>query len=100
MDILMDYDFPGNIRELENIIEHSFVLCREAYIRREHLPRTLRRDDIPLNTRMTLAEVERTYILRALEKNAGNRSKTASELGIDASTLWRKLKRFGIAYPE
>jgi len=96
MNILMDYDYPGNIRELENIVEHSFVLCREPYIRREHLPKTLRQDEMPFNTKITLAEMERIYILRALEKNGGNRMKAAHDLDIDTSTLWRKMKKYNI----
>jgi PAS domain S-box-containing protein len=96
MNILMNYDYPGNIRELENIIEHAFILCREPYIRREHLPRSLMRDDIPLDAAMTLADMERIYIMRALDKNGGNRTKAAADLDIDASTLWRKMKKYSL----
>ncbi len=96
MNVLMEYDFPGNVRELENVIEYAFVLCREAYIRSPHLPRNLRRDDITPELKMTLAEMERVYIQRALEKNSGNKTRAASDLGIDVSTLWRKIKRYQI----
>ncbi|HSA16210.1 MAG TPA: sigma 54-interacting transcriptional regulator [Spirochaetota bacterium] len=96
MNILMDYDYPGNIRELENIIEHAFVLCRESYIRREHLPKQLRTTGIPPDAGRTLEEMEQLYINRALEKNSGNRTRAAQDLGIDTSTLWRKMKKYGI----
>ncbi len=100
MNVLMNHDYPGNIRELENIIEHAFVLCREAYIRRDHLPRHLQAKAVPVPETMTLEEIERMYIIRSLEKNGWNRSKTALGLGIDTSTLWRKMKKFSIEEPE
>jgi PAS domain S-box-containing protein len=96
MNVLMEYSYPGNIRELENIIEHSFVLCNDSYIQPAHLPRFLRGADTPLPETMTLDEVERLYIIKSLEKNDWNRSRTADELGIDASTLWRKMKKYQI----
>jgi transcriptional regulator of acetoin/glycerol metabolism len=99
MNILMNHEYPGNIRELENLIEHAFVLCREAYIKREHLPHHLQSLGPSGADTMTLDELEHLHITRALERNDWNRGKTAKELGIDASTLWRKMKRFGIDPP-
>jgi len=96
MNVLMDYGFPGNVRELENIIEHAFVLCREAYIGRNHLPHHLRSAGAEFTANLNLDEMEKIYIIRALEKSSGNRSRAAVELGIDPSTLWRKMKKFNI----
>ena len=98
LNVLMDYNYPGNIRELENIIEHSFVLCRESYIQNEHLPRQIRRADQSIDSKLTLASMERIYITRALEKHGGNRTHAALDLGIDTSTLWRKMKKYNIDY--
>jgi len=94
MNLLMDYGFPGNVRELENIIEHAFVLCRDVYIGINHLPHHLRTSEGVLDENLTLDEVEKIYIQRALDKFNGNRSKAAESLGIDPSTLWRKMKKF------
>lgn len=100
---LMNHDYPGNIRELENIIEQAFVLCRENIIETRHLPLELRPDDT-LDTEfippMSLQAMEIRLITETLQRFSGNRRKTAAELGIDPSTLYRKMKAFAIECPE
>jgi len=99
--MLMQYEFPGNVRELENLIEHAFVLCHAPQIEVEHLPREFveRFKEVKSNAyrskdKLKVAEVQ--IIIDALKKHGGNRSNTAAELGIDKSTLWRKMKKFNI----
>lgn len=93
---LMEHDFPGNVRELENIIEHAFVLCGGGVIRPEHLPAQLLKNSLgepfQLGKAVTLDAMERLVISDALRRNGGNRRKAAKELGINPSTLFRKLK--------
>ncbi|MBI4880239.1 MAG: sigma 54-interacting transcriptional regulator [Planctomycetes bacterium] len=98
---LVRHDWPGNVRELENAIEHAFVLCRGPVIFPEHLPREIA--GAPLVAEIaeapigrTLAEFEAQIILAALRRNNGRRTKTARELGINKSTLWRKMRKLGI----
>ncbi|MCL6560251.1 MAG: sigma 54-interacting transcriptional regulator [Firmicutes bacterium] len=92
--ILMQHDFPGNVRELENIIEHAFILCRSGLIRPVHLPGYLQALKTPLSMGgCTLHEIEARVIYDALVRNSGKRMATAKELGIDKTTLWRKIKR-------
>ena len=102
----MSHDFPGNIRELENIIEHAFVLCRGHEIRPEHLPLELR-GELPKvdnlegkSIDVMRDQAEATSIMNALRKHKGNRSKTAVDLGIDKTTLWRKMKKLGITWSD
>ncbi len=98
LSILMKFDFPGNIRELENIIEHCFVLCGGKIIQPQHLPAYLQPQS-PLGTPSypgTLRDVESKLIAEALQRNGGNRLATASELGIHKTTLWRKMRRLGL----
>ena len=101
---LMEYDYPGNIRELENIIEHAFVLCRGGLIEVNHLPppvRGARSGDAVLDTAgMTLEAMERFLIGDALRRHGGNRTAAARQLGIDPSTLFRKVKALGIELPD
>ena len=97
---LMEHDFPGNVRELENIIEHAFVLCRGGLIQMQHLPAALRGNRnaaaLPIRRGMTLEAMERILIADALRRHADNRAAAARELGINASTLFRKLKSMGM----
>lgn len=100
---LMEHDFPGNVRELENIIEQAFVLCREGIIDWNHLPPELRSipaQGIESSRPMSLESLEKVFIREALERNLGNRKRTARELGIDSSTLFRKIKALAIELPE
>ncbi len=98
INLLMSYDLPGNIRELENIMQHAFVLCKEPIIQLSHLPKelvaavSLEKGVTPLS----LKEMERRVIREALLDHDGNRTSAAKRLGIDASTLYRKMKRYGI----
>jgi PAS domain S-box-containing protein len=101
---LMDHDFPGNVRELENIIEHAFALCRIGVIELEHLPPRLRGQDANhrpgVPSGLTLAEMEKLLIRDALRRSKGNRAAAARELGVDTSTLFRKLKSLELAQPS
>jgi transcriptional regulator with PAS, ATPase and Fis domain len=104
LKILMEHDFPGNVRELENVIEHAFVLCKGKFIEPRHLPVYLQHSgDEKTNTdpdRKALQQLEAEYILEALKRNGGNRLKTAEELGMHKSTLFRKIRKLGIDLPN
>jgi DNA-binding NtrC family response regulator len=98
---LMEYEFPGNVRELENVIEHAFVLCRGNLIDEPHLPRHLRTDAVGRTSGppsgLTLAAMETLLIRDALQRHGGNRAAAARALGINPSTLFRKLKSLGLS---
>jgi len=98
LNILMTHDYPGNIRELENIIEHAFVLCNNSVIKPEHLPANFITGEAASEQEAhTVQDFEKHLITETLRKNNWSRSKTAAEMGINASTLWRKMKKFGIS---
>jgi len=100
----MEHDYPGNVRELENILEHAFVLCRGGLIQLAHLPPELRggndNEASPTIAGMTLEAMERLLILDALRRHHGNRKTAARQLGINPSTLFRKAKALGISLPD
>ncbi|MCL6582549.1 MAG: sigma 54-interacting transcriptional regulator [bacterium] len=104
MAFLMAYDYPGNIRELENIIEYAFVLCNQGLIEPCHLPdEFVARDLLPPRSgeiATAIRAVEAQTIRQALQRNHFNRLATARELGIHKSTLFRKIKSLGISLPE
>jgi PAS domain S-box-containing protein len=98
LTILMKYNFPGNVRELINTIEHAFVLCPGGIILPEHLPDSFldKGQASQISTPQNLQELESEMILAALQRNDFDRTKTAEELGIHKTTLWRKIKKFKI----
>ncbi len=95
---LMLYDWPGNIRELENAIEHTFALCRDDIIRLHCLPNRIvpKDDSMIMSTGLTLKEVEKYTIQQALHRNKWKKMATARELGVDKNTLRRKITRLDI----
>jgi len=104
LPLLMGHDFPGNARELENIIEHAFVLCGGGIIELEHLPPEIRHgNEVPAvksRSGMTLRDMEVMHISLVLARNHGNRTAAANQLGIHPSTLFRKIKDLGIEPPH
>ena len=100
---LMDHDYPGNVRELENAIELAFVFTREGLIEAAHLPPAIRQGADASEgegSGLGLKAMEARMVTKALEKHAGNRARAARELGIDPSTLYRKIKSLGIRAPR
>lgn len=100
LDAIMVYDWPGNVRELENALEHAAILSREFAIDVPHLPTriTARKsqplvDDRPVEN-PTLDVIEQAYIMWVLSAEGGNKTRAAEVLGIDPSTLYRKLARY------
>ena len=123
ISVLMSHSFPGNVRELANCVEHAFVLCTGDTILPAHLPPHVRgaghglhglssvgslavgapekRPDDPKKptdggATQTLDRVEASLVREALLRNRGNRAATARELGVHTTTLWRKMKKWGI----
>jgi transcriptional regulator with PAS, ATPase and Fis domain len=101
----MSHSFPGNIRELENIIEYASVVCKNSMIGMEHLPDYLHQTTkgekhisgkkVP-HDNVSWQDLERKFLIEILKKNKWNKSATAAQLGIHTTTLWRKMKRLKI----
>jgi len=103
MDLLMRYEWPGNIRELENVVERAIIMARGDMITAEEFPETLlslgqneQTSNVDLVVGRSLKEVEKDMILRTLEMTGGNRTHASRILGISRRTLQLKLKEYGI----
>ena len=101
-EALVQYTWPGNVRELENALERAIILTPDEEIQPSSLPeRVTARVSEPLvadrvQTNPTLEAIEKAYILWVLQSEGGNKSRAADALGIDPSTLYRKLSRYGV----
>ena len=93
MKLLLEYNYPGNIRELENVVESAVIVSKGSLIREEDLPEEILTCPV-MSSQKGSEEVER--IKEALRRSGGNKSLAAKLLGIHRTTLWRKLKEFGI----
>ena len=101
MELLKSHNWPGNVRELANVVEHASILCESLPITVENLPDRLEAGNAPRQPRpqqfnaaggvLTLREIEMQAIHQSLERNSGNKPKTAEELGISLKTLYNKL---------
>jgi DNA-binding NtrC family response regulator len=103
LQTLLEYDWPGNVRELENTIERAALLCKGSEIEAADFPERVRSqkteqvavvsDAEPANP--TLESIEKAYIHFVMSQTDGNKAKAAKILGIDNSTLYRRLERYG-----
>jgi transcriptional regulator with PAS, ATPase and Fis domain len=103
MDLLVRHSFPGNVRELENLIERALILAGEARLEEAHFPSIsapppAQSVDLPQvpDEGVPLEEVEKSYILAALSKTGGNKSRAAQLLGLTRRTLYSRMERYGI----
>jgi len=102
---LMSYEYPGNIRELENIIQRILIYCDGEVVEPQHLMADLHASSavVVRDNRQnwpSLNEHEKRYILEVLDEVEGNKSSAAKILGIDRVSLWRKIKRYGLEDPD
>jgi DNA-binding NtrC family response regulator len=99
---LMDYDWPGNVRQLENIVERAVVLCQGEIITSQHLPQRIKEKstsstiNIEKDRSLTLNEIEKSIILKILQEENFNQTKTAQRLGISRKQLRTKMKNYGL----
>jgi len=100
---LLEYPWPGNVRELENVIERAAIVCADEGIDESDLAlevQSLNRPDSRGQRPVALKDVERMHILSVLRLTNWNKAKAARMLGISRSTLWAKMKEFGLEGPE
>lgn len=108
LQVMQRYQWPGNVRELVNVVERAVVLAKHEVLSVDDLPESLRREDphrttlqlpgIANSLKTALVEPERAIILNILEQNGWNRQKTAAALGINRTTLYKKMKRYDISF--
>ena len=100
---LVSHSYPGNVRELENIIEHAFILCKSGLIEPQHLPEYVclpkNMGGIARGESLSMKDLEAVFITHMLRQNRWNRLKTAKALGMHKSTLFRKIKSLRIQIP-
>lgn len=102
MELLMEYGYPGNIRELEHIIEHAFVRCQGSTLAVEHMPRDIQAltaqtvIDTTMNEPDPLKAAEKEIIIKALEETGWRYNECAFKLKMSRTTLWRRMKEYGI----
>ena len=109
MEVLLNHPYPGNVRELQNIIEHSLIVCQGPIIEKTHLPLALqdRLESPPAETQhhptpvqpigQKIENSEKTFLIEMLQKHNWNRGRTATALKINRTTLWRKMKKYRIS---
>jgi PAS domain S-box-containing protein len=97
LDVLLNYDYPGNVREMENILEHACLLCQGDVIQCDHLPRDLRESQCAPSAPVRVVNPQRQQLLEVLKAHGWNRQRAAEALGVDRTTLWRRMRRWGIS---
>ena len=106
LDLLIAHDWPGNVRELENVIEYAFVLCHDQQIDVRHLPEDFQNlipqpaESLPSQDLSRLKRAEADAIQAALRRNKYDMGRTARDLKVSRTTLWRKMKRYHIETPH
>jgi PAS domain S-box-containing protein len=100
MAALMTHAYPGNIRELANMIERAFILCKSGLIEKRHLPESVFANPAIRAEAESLRDAASACLMSALKQNNWDRLKTAKQLGMHKSTLYRKIKSLGLALPR
>jgi DNA-binding NtrC family response regulator len=96
MEILLGHSWPGNVRELENVIEHAIIIAKQDKILPKDLPQPLIQRPVPAQEMITLQDYEKDLILKTLQETNWNKHKTAKRLNINRSTLYGKMRRYGL----
>jgi two-component system response regulator HydG len=96
MEILLAHSWPGNVRELENVIDHAIIIAKQNKILTKDLPQFLFQRPLPTQESTTLQDYEKSLILKTLQETNWNKHKAAKILNINRSTLYGKMKRYGL----
>ena len=96
MEILLANSWPGNVRELENVIDHAIIIAKQDKILPKDLPQYLLLSPLPTQEFATLQDYEKNLILKTLQETNWNKHKAAKKLNINRSTLYGKMKKYGL----